>query len=251
MELFSLDNFLTLFSLIILQTVLGLDNLLYIALESQKAEIKEQKKVRTLGIGIAIILRIILLFFLIKLIHSFKDSLFTINTDFFIADFNIHGLIVLIGGAFILYTATHEIHHILNFNKDETIQESKSAKNIIISIILMNLIFSFDSILIAIALTDIFIIMAIAIIIGGVIMIYLSEKVAEFLQKNKMFEVLGLFILFIVGIMLLSEGAHISNIKIAGNLITPMSKTTFYFTIFTLIIIDIVQKKYQDKLTKK
>ena len=71
----------------------------------------------------------------------------------------------------------------------------------------MNLIFSFDSILAAMALTDVFLIMSIAIIIGGLLMIFLADGVSEFL-KNRMFEVLGLFILFIVGIMLISENAH-------------------------------------------
>ena len=115
----------------------------------------------------------------------------------------------------------------------------------------MNLVFSFDSILAALALTDIFAVMAIAIVIGGVIMIWLAERVAEFLKKNRVFEVLGLFILFIVGIMLLSDGGHMAHIHIFGNEVTPMSKTTFYFVIGVLILIDIVQSKYQKKLLKK
>jgi predicted tellurium resistance membrane protein TerC len=114
----------------------------------------------------------------------------------------------------------------------------------------MNLVFSFDSILAAMAFTDIFLIMAIAIILGGVIMIWLSDKVTDFLKKNRMFEVLGLFILFIVGIMLLSEGGHLAHLQFFGNAITPMSKTTFYFIIATLVVIDVIQNKYQKKLFK-
>ena len=115
----------------------------------------------------------------------------------------------------------------------------------------MNLVFSFDSILAAMALTDVFPIMVVAIVIGGVLMIWLSDRVTEFLKRNRMFEVLGLFILFIVGIMLLSEGGHLAHMQLFGNDITPMSKTTFYFVIGVLIIIDIVQNKYQKKLSKK
>ena len=114
----------------------------------------------------------------------------------------------------------------------------------------MNLVFSFDSILAAIALTDVFVLMVIAIIIGGLIMILMADRVAEFLKKNRMFEVLGLFILFIVGIMLLSEGGHLAHMHLFDNAITPMSKTTFYFVIFVLILIDIVQSKYQKNLKK-
>ena len=130
-------------------------------------------------------------------------------------------------------------------------REPKSTNAIIFSIILMNLVFSFDSILAAMALTDVFTIMAVAIVIGGLLMIWLADKVTEFLKKNRMFEVLGLFVLFIVGIMLLSEGGHLANMHLFGNEITPMSKTTFYFVIGVLIVIDIVQSRYQKKLLIK
>ena len=90
--------------------------------------------------------------------------------------------------------------------------------------------------------------MATAVIIGGILMIVLADKVAEFLQKNRMYEVLGLFILFVVGIMLLSEGGHLAHLTIFGNAITPMTKTTFYFVIGVLVLTDIVQTRYQRKL---
>ena len=114
----------------------------------------------------------------------------------------------------------------------------------------MNLVFSFDSILSAMALTDIFFIMALAIIISGILMIWLADRVSAFLQKNRMYEVLGLFILFVVGIMLLSEGGHMSHLHLFGYEITVMSKATFYFVIGILVITDIVQTRYQKKILK-
>ena len=251
MEIFTLENFFTLFMLVLLQAVLGLDNLLYIALESKRAQKNQQKRVRRIGIYGAIILRITLLFILIEVISYFQDSLFKIDLSFFSGSFNLHSLIVLFGGVFIIYTATTEIVHMLNTDSaDNQERKPKSTNAIIFSIILMNLIFSFDSILAAIALTEVFELMVIAIIIGGLIMIFLADRVTEFLKKNRMFEVLGLFILFIVGIMLLSEGGHLGHMHLFGNAITPMSKTTFYFVIFVLILIDIVQNKYQKNLKK-
>ena len=95
----------------------------------------------------------------------------------------------------------------------------------------MNLLFSFDSILGAMALTDEFWIMATAIVISGVLMIWLAEGVSKFLEKNRMNEVLGLFVLLVVGIMLLTEGGHLAHIKILGNDIVKMNSTTFYFVI--------------------
>ena len=129
--------------------------------------------------------------------------------------------------------------------------EPQSVKLIITWIVAMNLIFSFDSILSAMALTNIFLIMALAIIISGVMMIWLADRVSEFLKKNRMYEVLGLFILFVVGIMLLSEGGHLAHLHLYGHPITPMSKATFYFVIAILIFTDIVQSRYQKKLLKK
>ena len=82
-------------------------------------------------------------------------------------------------------------------------------------------------------------------------MIWLSGKVTEFLKKNRMYEVLGLFILLVVGIMLLSEGGHLAEMHIFNNEITAMSKTTFYFVIAVLILIDIVQSRYQKKINRE
>ena len=115
-------------------------------------------------------------------------------------------------------------------------------------IVTMNLIFSFDSILSAMAITDNFWLMATAIIISGLMMIYLADAVADFLKRNRMYEVLGLFILFIVGILLISEGGHIGHLKFFGQAVEPMAKSTFYFVIAILVIVDIVQSRYQRKL---
>ena len=114
----------------------------------------------------------------------------------------------------------------------------------------MNVVFSFDSILSAMALTneDQFWIMAAAIIVGGVLMIWLADRVANFLEKNRMYEVLGLFVLFLVGIMLLSEGGHLAELEILENEIVPMNKTTFYFILTILILVDVVQGQYQKRI---
>ncbi len=251
-SLLTLDSLVSLFLLILLQAVLGFDNLLYITLESKQAPQQHQKKVRQWGIGIAVVLRIILLFFIMTVIGKFQNELFAF--DFIgIAEgrFNLHALIVLFGGAFIMHTAIKEIWHMMLGELHQGKRREKSAFAVVFWIVLMNLVFSFDSILSAMALSDNFIIMATAIIIGGVLMIWLSDKVADFLQKNRMYEVLGLFILFVVGIMLVTEGAHLAELKLFGNEIHAMSKTTFYFVIGVLVLSDIVQSRYQKKLLKK
>jgi predicted tellurium resistance membrane protein TerC len=243
--------------LVLLQAVLGFDNLLYISLESKRAPAEKQSYVRKMGIAVAIILRILLLFGLMHLIDYVQDNIFSLNFPGAVeGNFNLHSLIVLLGGVFILYTAVKEIWHMMTPVHDilEADRKPKSTRSVIVWIVLMNLVFSFDSILSAMALAnDIaapnnMIVMATAIIIGGILMIWLADKVSVFLQKNRMYEVLGLFILFIVGIMLITEGGELAHLHIAGNPIEKMSKTTFYFVIGVLVVTDLVQTRYQKKL---
>mgnify|MGYP000050058640 CR=1 FL=1 len=247
------ENILTLFMLILLQAVLGFDNLLYISLESKRAPLEDQARVRKIGIGIAIVLRIILLYVLVHLIQYFQDPLFEIsNISWMEGSFNGHSLIVLFGGIFILYTAVKEIFHLVYLEEHgEAKTEKTSSTKVIVMIVLMNIIFSFDSILSAMALTDVFWVMATAIVISGIMMMWLSNGVSKFLAKNRLYEILGLFILFLVGVMLISEGGHLAHLSFFGNHITPMSKTTFYFVIFILVVVDIVQGRFQKKILKE
>ncbi len=245
------ENLITLALLVLLQAVLGFDNLLYISLESKRAPADKQKWVRQVGIGLAIFLRIALLFILVNLIEKFQNELFGFKSTFIEGHFNGHSLIVLAGGIFIMYTAMKEIWHMMSLHEHDATEEKKTASvnSVLFMIIIMNLVFSFDSILSAIALTDVFWVMAAAIVISGVLMIVMAEVVSNFLQKNRMYEVLGLFVLFVVGIMLITEGGHLAHLKIFGNEIVPMSKTTFYFILFIMVLVDIVQGRYQKKIT--
>lgn len=258
-----LENIFTLLMLVLLQAVLGFDNLLYISLESKKAPVADQKKVRKTGILIAIVLRIVLLFVLVSIIEFFQEPFSFLTggiSDVLHFAFNGHSIIVLTGGGFIIYTAIKEIWHMistqdLSHDVEGEGKSKKTANAVITSIVIMNLVFSFDSILAAIGLTSAienstiaFIIMAIAIVCSGLLMLLLADKISTFLAKNRMYEVLGLFILFIVGIMLITEGGHLAHLKIFGNDIVPMSKTTFYFVIAVLVIVDVIQGRYQKKL---
>ena len=143
-----------------------------------------------------------------------------------------------------------EIWHMIRLEHDHGAEDKKpkSVGAVIFWIVLMNVVFSFDSILSAMALTKTFWVMALAIVVGGVIMIVLADTVSNFLQKNRMYEVLGLFILLIVGVMLLSEGGHLAHLSFFGSEVTAMSKGTFYFVIGVLVAIDVIQSKYQKKL---
>lgn len=250
-SLLSVENWFTLLMLIALQGVLGLDNLLYISIESKKVAPEHQSMVRRVGLGVAIALRLILLFILIQAIQLFQDPFFTLNLPGIIeGDVNLHSLIVLLGGGFILYTGIQEIYHMIAIvdHGEDTERKRRSASTALFWIILMNLVFSFDSILSTIALTDVFWVMAVGIIVTGIGMIFLIDYVAEFIDRNRMYQVLGLFVLILVGILLVSEGGHLAELRLFGYEVVEMSQATFYFVLFVMVAVDLVQSRYQKKL---
>jgi predicted tellurium resistance membrane protein TerC len=254
MEIFTLDNLATLVILIFLQAVLGFDNLLYISIESKRVTEEKRAYVRKVGIVLAIVLRIILLFALVSAIDSFQTPFWSHEGTWFSGVVNVHSIIVLLGGGFILYTAIKELVHMLTISELDAEGDhapKRSVGQAIFWIVIMNLVFSFDSILSAIALTEVFAVMAIAIIVSGVLMIVLADRVALFLQKNRLYEVLGLFILFLVGVMLVTEGGHLAHLKFFGYPIEAMSKSTFYFTLVIIVTIDLAQSRYQKKLLQE
>ncbi len=252
MDLFTFENLGNLVMLIFLQAVLGFDNLLYISIESKRAPKHMQAAVRRWGIILAVALRVFLLFAMIRLIEALEAPFFSLDIPGVIkGDFNFAVIVFLFGGAFIMYTAVKEISHMLtihHLDPDTEHKSGKSAMSVIAMIVFMNLIFSFDSILSAIAITEVFVVLMIAILVSGLAMLLLTDRVSDFLEKNRMYEVLGLFILLIVGVVLLGEGGHKGHLELFGYPVEPMSKSTFYFSVVVLFIVEFVQSGYQRKL---
>lgn len=260
---FSLESLFTLLMLILLQAVLGFDNLLYIAIESSKVgDPKDARKVRTWGIAIAVILRIVLLIVIVKLFAVLAEPLFGFNIKGFIeGEFTMQSLVTLLGGGFIIYTAVKEINHMLVVDHIEHSEGSgrRTVGGAIAFIVMMNLVFSFDSILSAMAIASVpgvdggvttyqVPLMAIAIVASGIAMIAMADYVTDFLKKNRMYQILGLFILFLVGVLLVTEGAHLAHLKLFGFEMAAMSKSSFYLVIFVLVVTDIISSKYQKRL---
>lgn len=150
--------------------------------------------------------------------------------------------------------------------EDPEAKSGKSAVQVVALIVFMNLIFSFDSVLSAIAITEVFAVLAAAILLSGVAMVVLADGVTAFLEKNRMFEVLGLFVLLIVGVVLLGEAgqaaahgaeamgssaeeAEALALRVFGYEIVPMSKSTFYFAVIVLFAVEAIQSRYSRKLS--
>ncbi len=260
-DLLTIENFGNLAVLIFLQAVLGFDNLLYISIESKRAPADKQKSVRFWGIIIAVVLRVVLLFAMIELIAATSAPFYIFDIPGIIeGGINFATTVFIVGGVFIMYTAFTEIGHMLSvqhLDTDVSHKKGKSATQVVVMIVAMNLIFSFDSVLSALAITDVFPILAIAILASGAAMLVLADGVTAFLERNRMYEVLGLFILLIVGVVLLGEAgpaaAHAMHddslqIKLFGHALIPMSKTTFYFSIVVLVMVEVIQSGYARKL---
>lgn len=295
-EVFSVSGLFTLLMLLLLQAVLGFDNLLYISIESKRVGPKHAAMVRKWGIGLAVALRVILLVIIVNLFTLLAEPLFNIGMKGFLeGEFTLQALVTLAGGGFIIYTAIKEIHHLLAVDHIEHTEGSagKSVAQAIAMIVAMNLVFSFDSILSAMAIANVEVanvvnvsgdvmntftgtvvqckadlianpiagaigcepgkdyqvwIMAIAILFSGIVMILLADYVADFLKRNRMYEVLGLFILFLVGVLLVTEGAHLAHLKMFGFPIDAMSKSSFYLVVGVLVITDIISTNYQKRL---
>ncbi len=264
-EVFSVTGLFTLLMLLMLQAVLGFDNLLYISIESKRVGDDKAPMVRRWGIGLAMLFRIILLVVIVSLFGLLAKPLFSFSLKGIAeGEFTLQAIVTLLGGAFIIYTAVKEISHLLMVEHIEHSEgaKKKSVTQAILMIVAMNLVFSFDSILSAMAIANEksvdasgavsteyqLWLMTIAIISSGIIMILMADYVAEFLKKNRMYEVLGLFILFLVGVLLVTEGAHLAHLKLFTFPIDAMSKSSFYLVIGVLVITDIISTNYQKRL---
>ena len=185
-------------------------------------------------------------------LEAFQDPLFHLSFPPFVdGAVSGHALIVLAGGVFLMYTAMKEILHMMSMEEHEaehSKQAGKSVGSALFWIVAMNVVFSFDTVLSAVALTDHFVVMTAAIIVSGILMVWMADAVANFLKKNRMYEVLGLFVLLLVGIMLMSDGGHIAHLHFFGYEVTAMSKATFYFVLVTMVLVEIVQGRFQRKL---
>ena len=216
---------------------------------------------RIWGIIIAVSLRIVLLFVMIALIDAFREPFFVYDLPGLLeGGVNYSTVVFIFGGIFIMYTVVCEITHMLtveHLGSGSEGKQAKSAARVVMMIVFMNLIFSFDSILSAIAITDVFLTLAIATAASGFAMLVLVDRVTEILERNRMYEVLGLFILLIVGVVLIGEAGPAAaramhdeslRIRILGYELLPMSKTTFYFSIAVLVAVEVVQTSYRRRL---
>ncbi len=203
-ELFSVGALISLLTLSVLEIVLGIDNIIFISIIAGKLPKNSQAKARTIGLMLALIMRVALLFS-ISWIVGLKDPLF------FIADFGVTGrdIILFSGGVFLLYKTTIELHNKVQGYDDAEMKVKRVSFNaIVMQIVLIDIVFSFDSILTAVGLVTNLLIMIAAVIVAMIIMILFSGKVSDFINDNPTIKVLALSFLLMIGVVLILESFH-------------------------------------------
>lgn len=234
----SSEVWISLLTLTFLEIVLGVDNIIFLSIISSKLPEKDQPRARTIGLTLAMVLRILLLFGITWII-GMKEPLFRLNLLALHGDVTGQGLILFLGGIFLLYKATTEIHHKLESPAeadDPKIGRGKAALNaVIIQIALINLVFSFDSILTAVGIANNLFVMIIAVILSMLVMMLFSGTVSKFVNEHPTVQMLGLAFLILIGFSLIAEAAHLGHF-IEG----AVPKGYLYFAIFFSLFVELL-----------
>lgn len=237
------EVWMSLLTLTFLEIVLGIDNIIFISIASNKLEEKERPKATNIGLILAMALRIVLLFG-VSILVAMEEPWIKIDNSFIHAGFSGQSLILMAGGLFLLYKSTTEIHHKLEGDDHEETTGSKAKatlSNVILQITVINIVFSFDSILTAVGMTNgltgALVIMIIAVVMSVLIMMLFANPVGNFVNKHPTIQMLGLAFLILIGFMLIAEGAHLGHLSIAGSEIGAVPKGYLYFAIaFSLFV---------------
>ncbi len=230
-------TWIALLTLTFLEIVLGIDNIVFISITAGKLPKDQIKKATRIGLLLAMVFRIILLFG-ISFMIAMQDPFFTIELSWISAGITGQSLILVIGGIFLLYKSTKEIHH-----KIDEIEEVESTKKklasslgmVVMQIVMIDLVFSFDSVLTAVGMTNgipgALTIMIIAVIISILIMMIFATPIGKFVNNNPTIQMLALSFLILIGFMLITEGAHLSHAEIFGQHVGAIPKGYLYFAI--------------------
>jgi predicted tellurium resistance membrane protein TerC len=208
------EAWISLFTLTLLEIVLGIDNIIFISILSGKLPANQQKKGRQLGLGLAMITRVLLLLSL-SWVMTLTSPIFSIGSWFGIADaewmhkLEISGrdLILIIGGLFLIYKSTHEIHEKLE-SEDEKEAKGKvhSFAGVIVQILLLDIVFSLDSVITAVGMADHVEVMIAAVVIAVIIMMFSAGGISNFVNNHPTVKMLALSFLLLIGVSLLAEG---------------------------------------------
>jgi predicted tellurium resistance membrane protein TerC len=224
-----IEAIIPLLSLIALEVILGIDNIIFISILADKLPENQRNKLRYWGIGLAMVMRLILLAF-IAWILRLDQTLFTL----FDTNFSGKGLILILGGLFLIYKSTKEIYHKTEIANNETpiVPKNSSFKRLLSEVIILDLVFSIDSIITAVGMVQELWVMYTAVVVTVVIMLFASKPISDFIRKHPSFKVLALCFLMMIGVSLLAEGFHFE-----------IPKGYIYFSMAFAFLVDVIQMK--------
>lgn len=227
------EAIIPLLSLIALEVILGIDNIIFISILADKLPENQRDKLRFWGIGLAMAMRLGLLAF-ISWILQLDKTLFSL----FEIDFSGKGLILILGGLFLIYKSTKEIYHKSEIAKEDTpaIPKKISFSNLLSEVIILDLVFSIDSIITAVGMVNELWVMYTAVIVTVIIMLFASKPISQFITKHPSFKILALCFLMMIGVALLAEGFHFE-----------IPKGYIYFSMAFAFLVDIIQMKTVQK----
>ncbi len=224
-----------------METVLGIDNIIFIAILVGRLPVEQQSKIRNIGIFLALVIRIALLFS-ISWMMTLTEPLFTLMDH----SFSGRDLILLGGGLFLLGKATFEIHHKIegdpniHLNKANPNQKKVSAGFMLFQILILDIVFSLDSVITAVGMANQISIMVVAMIISMIVMLVSAGKISGFVERHPTIKILALSFLLLIGVMLTAEGmgAHVS-------------KGYIYFAMAFSLTVELLNMRYRKKSTSK
>lgn len=243
-EIFSVAGLISFLTLTLMEIVLGIDNIIFISILCGRLPEHQQESARRLGLGLALLVRVLLLL-AIGYIIAMTEPLFSV----FGLDITVRDLILIAGGLFLLVSSTNEIHSKLEgeqHDKGEVKQMTMRAA--VTQIILLDIVFSFDSILTAIGLVENIWLMVVAVVVAMVVMLLAAKRISDFIHKHPTVKMLALSFLLLIGFMLMLEGVHVH-----------VPKGYIYFAIFFSLAVELLnmrmrrhkpvhlKQKYEDK----
>jgi len=255
MEVFaSPDAWIALLTLTFLEIILGIDNIIFISIVTGKLPEEDRKKATRIGLFLAMFMRIGLLFGITVLI-AMKAPWFSVDWGWFSGSFTGQAMVLFFGGLFLIYKSTKEIHEKVDHTGDEQVEMKtkvvKSFSSVIVQILLIDLIFSVDSILTGVGMTNgiegALYIMVMAVVISVGVMMLFAVPVGNFVNANPSIQILGLAFLILIGFMLITESMHLSNAELAGQHVGAVPKGYLYFAIAFSLAVEFINMKIRKR----
>lgn len=239
-------------TLVFLEIVLGIDNIVFLSIMTSKLPAKEQPHARTVGLLLAMVARIGLLFG-ISVLMQLTKPLFSFRYSWISADISGQGIIIFLGGLFLLYKSVTEVHDKLEVHEVADGMKPKRSGfwAIIAQIVAIDIVFSFDSVLTAVGMvsfgeygyTGAMTIMVFAIIVAVMMMLFFSGPISSFVNKHPTIQMLALSFLILIGLMLVIEAAHLSHLSVWGREVGEIPKGYIYFAIAFSLLVEFLNSK--------